>query len=256
MEGAADVEARAKQEARKIVDAGKSTVLLCFDKSASRAAKWAQFERLLDTLRGAVQFCFIIAFILVIPITIASGRPFNTPVIVAIGFWIVLFLTVLKFFVPTLKGVFIGDHPRPTKREVMMTCTYSSLCVFSAFMLQAFGRGFNGYFQTGSYDWQRAVMVGTYSRGKERGNQEGRAFHVSAVKDFFLVGWEAESAGLANPALQSTAALANSPIKSESPLTAESPQTCSTTRTCGSSVSTAAVMLGATAGAIMAAYYY
>ena len=162
MEGAADVEARAKQEARKIVDTGKSTVLLCFDKSASRAAKWAQFERLLDTLRGAVQFCFIIAFILVIPITIASGRPFNTPVIVAIGFWIVLFLTVLKFFVPTLKGVFIGDRPRPTKREVIMTCTYSSLCVFSAFMLQAFGRGFNGYFQTGSYDWQRAVMVGTY----------------------------------------------------------------------------------------------
>ena len=105
----------------------------------------------------------------------------------------------------------------------------------------------------------RTALVHTptmLSRGKERGNQEGRAFHVSAVKDFFLVGWEAESAGLANPALQSTAALANSPIKSESPFTAESPQTCSTTRTCGSSVSTGAVMLDATAGAILAAYYY
>lgn len=99
------------------------------------------------------------------------------------------------------------------------------------------------------------------SRGKERGHREGRALCVSAVKDFFLIGWETASAVPGAPVQADAAAGPTTPVrpaaaKSASP-PADAPQTSGSTRVRTTSLASAAAVgaLVVATASISASYY-
>ena len=160
-ESVADVRAKSEAQAAKLAHSGKTMALLCLDRNASRAIKWAQFERFLAQLSSVLHFFFILLFIPLIFLA-WTGRPFNMPAAGLILQYMVLILSIIKMFWPTLKKMYLRQAKKASKREVVVTVAFSTLCIFSSIWLYFFGRGFNGYIGVGQHDWQRAVMVWAY----------------------------------------------------------------------------------------------
>ena len=77
-ESVADARAKSEAQAAKLAHSGKTMALLCLDRNASRAIKWAQFERFLAQLSSVLHFFFILLFIPLIFLA-WTGRPFNMP---------------------------------------------------------------------------------------------------------------------------------------------------------------------------------
>ena len=115
-ESVADARAKSEAQAAKLAHSGKTMALLCLDRNASRAIKWAQFERFLAQLSSVLHFFFILLFIPLIFLA-WTGRPFNMPAAGLILQYMVLVLSIIKMFWPTLKKMYLRQAKKASKRE-------------------------------------------------------------------------------------------------------------------------------------------